>query len=495
MKRTKFNLSNYRLASMEMGKLYPVELQELLPGDTISSSSSAFIRFSPMLAPVLHPITVRIHKFVCPMRIIFPGWEDFITGGPDGNDQSVIPMGTVNNETDHSLLDYLGYPVDGTENSRFSWLPVYAFNKIWNEFYRDQDLQEEREETDLTIPHVAWAKDYYTAARPWPQKGNDVVIPIGTRAPVKGLGVGTAMPWEQSPSPDVVESDGEVRTYDFGWQDPRQDPQGNDAWVMARGEGVTSIPDIYADLSQATGISVTDLRNYFAQQRWQEARAQFGSRYTEYLAFLGVRSSDQRLQRPEYFGGGKSTASISEVLQTGTDENTPVGTLRGHGIAATRSRQARKFCEEHAYMITLMSIVPKNMYVNGCDRHWLKETRNEFWQREFEHVGQQQVWNGEVRVQPNGDPTVNKGTFGWSERYSEYRRTPSRVVGEFRDLLNYWHMGRTFETQPALNDEFIECNPTKRIFAEQTQDPLWCAVQNNSVARRLVSNTTIGRVK
>lgn len=498
MKRSKYNLSNYRLLTAEMGKLYPVQLQEILPGDTLQVSSSAFIRFSPMLAPVLHPITIRLHHWFVPNRILWDGWEDFITGGPDNDNTDLVPYFHMQDETCNDLVDYLGFPVDNVNNARCNSLPIRAYNKIWNEFYRDQDLQDEVDEDQTCIQHVSWQKDYFTTARPFPQKGPDIVLPLGDKAYLSGLGTGYDYNWNDN-TPTIFLEAFENEQYQ-SWGDPQGGTNPADRGPIVRGvirEGEqVRRPDVYADLSQATGISVTQLRDYFAQQRWAEARAQFGSRYTEYLRFLGVKSSDARLQRPEYVGGGKSTASISEVLQTGTDDSTPVGTLRGHGIGAVKTRRSRKFMEEHGYLLTLMSVVPKNIYVNGADRHFMKTDREEYWQREFEHIGQQAIWDGEIRMQASGDPAVNKATFGYSDRYGEYHSARSRVTGEFRDLLNYWHLGRNFgETQPALNEDFIQCRPTKRIFAEQTQDPLWIAVNNSTVARRLVNRTTIGRVK
>ncbi len=271
-------------------------------------------------------------------------------------------------------------------------------------------------------------------------------------------------------------------------------PNADQEWYI-RGTAATSgDPDIYADLSKATGITVNELREYFALQRYSEARAIYGSRYTEYLAYLGVRSSDARLQRPEYVGGGKATIAISEVLQTASDvENTsPVGTLRGHGIAGARTSTSRKFAEEHGYVMTLMSVVPKSVYMDGTDRHWSKAIKEDYWQRELEHVGQQAIYNQEVYFPVATEP---KGTFGYSDRYAEYRSGVSLVTGEFRDLLDYWHLAREFESMPVLNESFIQCVPSKRIFAEQTQNSLWCAINNRTVARRLVGRSTIGRVQ
>jgi len=250
---------------------------------------------------------------------------------------------------------------------------------------------------------------------------------------------------------------------------------------------------IYADLSSAGAINVNDFRRAFALQRYQEARARYGSRYTEYLRYLGVTPSDARLQRPEYLGGGTTRINFSEVLQTAADtpteprESFGVGDLYGHGIAGLRHRPIRRFMEEHGYIHSFLSVRPKGIYMQGINRTFLKQTKEDFWQRELQHIGQQEVWKGEVYLQ-NANTDV-RATFGYSDRYEEYRNTPSFVAGEFRDVLDYWHMGRDLPFDVELNDDFINCVPTKRIHNVQTNNALWCLVNNHVVARRLVSRT------
>ena len=198
---------------------------------------------------------------------------------------------------------------------------------------------------------------------------------------------------------------------------------------------------------------VRTVRLAFALQRYQEARAQYGSRYTEYLRYLGIRPSDARLQRPEYLGGGKQTVAFSEVLRTGNDPATatstePVGELLGHGIAALRSNRYRYFCEEHGYIYTLLSVRPRTMYQNGITRPWRRRTKEAYYQKELELVGQQEISNAEIY----SDGTANDElVFGYQDRYSEYRHTQSGVSGDFRGVLDYWHLGRKFSALPVLN--------------------------------------------
>ena len=470
MKRTKHNLSNYKLATMEMGKLYPVQLQEVLPGDSMQLSTSALIRMSPMLAPVMHPVTVRFHHWFVPNRILWDKWEDFITGGQDNQNADTPPQIDITDAdwTSGSIADMFGIPKpdDGTTLS-VNALPFYAYNMIWNEFYRDQDLQDERTPGIWGTPaSVSWRKDYFTGARPWAQKGNDIVLPIGTSAPLRTL------------------------------EDPDRTPaltrtpaSSEDGYVNINGRPAGET--VVADLSQATGVTATEFREFFALQRYAEARARYGSRYTEYLQYLGIKPSDARLQRPEYLGGGKSTIQFSEIMQTAYDENSPVGTLRGHGIGAVKTKHTRRFFEEHGHVITLMSVVPKSIYQDGVQRLFLKKDKEDFYQKELQSIGQQAIKQGEVYAK---DPTTVNNIFGYTDRYSEYNSTPSTVSGEFRDTLDFWHMARKFDTPPALNEDFIKCNPTKRIYASQNTNPLWVMINNTCVSRRLPRKVSVGRL-
>lgn len=220
----------------------------------------------------------------------------------------------------------------------------------------------------------------------------------------------------------------------------------------------------------------------------------YGSRFTEYLRYLGIRSSDARLQRPEYLGGGKQTLAFSEVLKTGAGEDPAeaIGTLKGHGIGALRSRTFRKFFEEHGHIISLLSVRPRTMYTNGVHRSWLRRTKEDYWQKELERIGQQEVFNSEVFA---ADPaTTGLGTFGYSDRYADYRHLPSQIAGDFRSTLDYWHLGRVFASAPALNASFVTCDPSKRVHAIQTEDVLWAMVSNSVRARRLVGRAGVGRI-
>jgi len=488
VKRSKHTLSNYRLLTCEMGNLIPIGLQEALPGDTFQLSSSAMVRVSPLAAPVMHPVTVRIHHFFVPHRLLWSGWEDFITGGPDGMNATSPPTVTVPGTVEGTLFDYLGIP-DNANGCAISALPLNGINLIWNEYYRDQDLQSERTSTDPTLPSIAWGKDYFTTARPWSQKGPDITVPIGDKAPVMGLTTNPAATWAAVGT--ARDGSGTIRS-----QPPGKSTQVGTWGYVIEDPDHPGYPGAYADLSMAGAANINDFRRAFALQRYQEARAQYGSRYTEYLRYLGVTPSDARLQRPEYIGGGSTRLNFSEVLQTAQADNPDretygVGDLYGHGVAGLRSGRVRRFIEEHGYIHSFISVRPRGIYQNGINRTFLKKTKEDFFQKELQYIGQQEVLDNEVYAKStNTDAHV----FGYSDRYAEYRSTPSLVTGEFRNLLDYWHMARQLPDTTTLNEDFVKCVPTKRIYNVQTNDVLWIQVNNNVVARRMVGKTPYARI-
>ena len=494
MKRSKQNLSHTHLLSAEMGQLYPIACVEALPGDTIQQHTNVLARVSPLAAPVMHPVTARIHHFFCPNRILWDGlatgdgagnsWENFITGGPDGNNAETPPTITTT-ITQNNLEDYFGIPrVAGIEVNA---LPFRAFNKIFNEYYRDQDLVTELAQDQTTIPKIAWEKDYFSSARPWTQKGPDVTLPLGAKAPIAHNAANGA-------NVDVYS--------DVNAAYKAMNASGTVTGSATAGAEASAL---YADLTNAIGGDINDVRKAFAIQRYQEARARYGSRYTEYLRYLGVNPKDSRLQRPEYLGGGHTQINFSEIMQTApnmTLDAVPTGSVRsntagygpgdlyGHGIAAMRSNKYRRFIEEHGYIISMLSVRPKTIYQDGIHRGFLRTTKEDYYQKELEHIGQQEIYNNEIYA----DAANGMDTFGYNDRYREYREHPSRVSAEFRDTLDYWHMSRQFSSAPTLNASFVECNPTKRIYNASTNHALWIMCQNKMVARRLVSRNASPRI-
>lgn len=492
MKRNKFNLSNTKLLSCDLGELVPIGLTEVLPGDSVQHSTHALLRCSPLLSPVMHPVHVHTHHWFIPNRLLWDNWEDFITGGPDGMNASVFPTITfAGGVAIGTLGDYLGVPT-GVNGISVSALPFRAYAMVFNEWYRDQDLvtpltistaDGNDTTTNTTLQNAAWEKDYFTASRPWEQKGPSITVPLGTSAPIKGIGLLNT----QAPSAGsaAVRETGATGTTTYPFYTQNTTPGSATFFRMAQGTAGGN-PLITADLSAASAITVNLLREALALQRFEEARARYGSRYTEYLRYLGVRSSDARLQRPEYLGGGRNTIQFSEVLQTAEGVDTPVGELRGHGIAAARSNRYRRFFEEHGYVLTLLSVRPKAIYMQGLPRTWNRRVKEDFWQKELEHIGQQEILNKELYAAH----TSPNGTFGFQDRYDEYRRAVSTVSGEFRSsLLDFWHFARNFSSDPALNSTFVKCVPTERPFAVPSQDVLYIMAKHSMVARRLVAPT------
>lgn len=503
-KRSKFSLSNYKILSMKMGWIVPVNLTEVLPGDTLQLSSGVFMRLAPMIAPVMHPVHMTIQHFYVPTRILWENFESFITGGADGADVSVPPTVTVTPEAS-TLPDYMGLPLGNA--IKVSALPFRAYASIYNNYFRDQDLVPELpvsladgpdETTSLTLQRPSWQKDYFTTARPWPQKGPQVSIPVqgspSSNATVRLADTkgGAVIPLLRSAaSPNVSASLAQLyigNTTSDGWT-----PNGGGALEVNNGLSsnqrhlvIDPNGSLYADLSNMSGVSIdiSSLREAMSLQRFEEHRALFGSRYEDYLRYIGVRPQDARLQMPEYLGGTSQTIQFSEVLQTGGDG--PIGGLFGHGISAMRSRRVRRFIPEHGFVMSLLYVRPIPVYTQGIERMWSRETKEDYWQKEFEHIGQQEVLNREVYADGSA---ADYETFGFQNRYDEYRRGVNTVAGEFRTNQDYWHMARIFANRPALNADFVTANPTDRIFqlTEQNSDQLYCMVQNNVVARRLVS--------
>lgn len=486
MKRNKFSLSHERLMSCIMGGLYPCSLFEVLPGDTIQMNTNMLLRASALLAPVMHKVDVRIHHWYVPYRLIWEDFEDFITGGADGLDASVYPTMTFNNPGLSTLADYMGIPPDVADNRAVSALPFRAYQLIWNEKYRDQDLQPavvvstasgDDTTTSRVIEHVCWEKDYLTSARPWESKGPSTTLAL----PVQGIGTELGIDFDVGTSPQVRESGTGVATFSPSyWELADNGVTGRSIYIEGATAAAGSLPNI------RTEMTVNALRETFALTQYQEARARYGSRYTEYLRYYGIRSSDARLQQPEYLGGGRNTIQFSEVLQTGvttSGNSAGVGTLRGHGINATRSNRFRRFIEEHGIIMTLVSVRPKAIYMQGLERMWNRRTKEDFFQKEFESLGQQEVLNKEVYM-AGASPD---GIFGYQDRYDEYRRQPSSVAGEFRtSILNFWHLAREFGSAPALNATFVSCVPTERVFTVNTQDVIYIQAHHSIQARRML---------
>jgi len=492
MKRHNHDLSYTNLASLQLGKLYPIADYEVLPGDSFKCRANAFIRMSPLVAPVMHPLVMRIHHFYVPNRLVWDEWTKFITG-----QTTVTPFPTIDlpgsDAAIGTLFDYFGLPIlSGAGAAEVAAFRIFAFNLIVNEYFLDQELQTPRDLDDITIPRVSWEKDYLTTARPDPQRGADVTLPIGGSAPVLGFGkLNQTFP---TAGQNVYESDGTTSTYANAAQ---INSGNNNTTFYVEEDGTTGNPNVRADLSSATAATVNEVRRAFALQRINEKLSRFGNRYPEWLkSFFGVSSSDSRIQRPEFLGSSRKVINISEVLSTAELSGSPVGHMAGHGVGLSTDNGFTKFFEEHGHVITCVSVRPAPMYQDGADRSWLRRDPLDFYNRELELIGQQEVLKGEVFL--TADETVNAETWGYSDRYREYKEKKSQVCGAFRSggIYDAWSFARKFPSLPALNGTFIECDPVTTPFADQTPDAdqLLLYVSNKCYAKRLVKKFTTPKI-
>lgn len=478
MKRNKFDLSHYRLLTCDMGELVPCGLMEVLPGDSFQQASSVLARLSPLNAPVMHPVHISLHHWFVPTRLLWDKWQDFITGGEDGLDASVAPVIGPNSPAHGSLADYLGVP-SANGSTPYSALPFRAYALIYNEHYRDQDLQAKvgfsigsgtDVTTNTTLKKANWERDFFVRARPFAQKG--AAVPL--TGSVTALQTGSA---------------GKLHTAATGVAPPSAALWADNASRELR-SGSAGGTGLYYDPNGTlqSGLTIDGLRRSLALQKFAEARARYGSRYSEYLRYLGVESSDGRLERPEYLGGGRTTVQMSEVLQTApttSGSQAGVADIKGHGIGTLRSNRYRRFFEEHGYVVSLLIVKPKTMYWKGLNKMWSRATRNDFYQRELEGIGQAEV----LRRELNTNATTPTAVFGYSDRYEEYRTAQSTVHGEFRSTMNHWHMARDLTGEPTLNGAFVEADPTKRVHAVSNADTCWVMVNHSVQARRMVGRS------
>lgn len=458
LRRSIHDLSYRKLFNCDMGQLIPVLHDEVVPGDIFNIGNEMVIRMQPLVAPVLHEINAYVHYFFVPYRILWDGWEEFITGGVDGDDASTIPLWQVSSGKDirYSLWDYFGFPANNSMAPDYYPIdfPRRCYAKIYNEWYRDQTLQTEVAETNEDILYRNWEKDYFTSALPWQQRGTAPALPIS------GL---TAAIWEDA----LFSSAGATVTNDQGFTNTASDaifrtPTG--------GSGAeTNAKNFFnantVDMSNATTFDVNDLRLVFSIQKWLERNARSGARYIEFLQshFAGVSPKDERLQRPEYIGGTQQPIIISEVLQTSETATSPQGNLAGHGISADSRHAGTYRVEEYGIIMGIMSIMPRANYSQGINRQWLRETRYDYYFPEFANLGEQAVTNAELFY--TFEANTDKAIFGYQGRYDEMRTKQDLFCADMRDTFQYWHLGRIFSSTPSLNSDFVKCNPRKDIFA------------------------------
>lgn len=485
------NLDHDRLFSMDMGKLVPVLVTDVLPGDRWNIKVEHMTRFAPMQAPVMHNMYAKVLYWYIPYDILWPNWRDFIE---DFDTPPVFPTVRYDAVQAGHLSDYMRIPV-GTYPDPLIVSAMYlsAYAKCIDEWYRDQNLQP----TDRWFPladgdntaafigaglhgqpiNVCWEKDLYTSSLPWQQKGNPVTLPLGTTANLTfdptsgdtnfftpagadsalgGVNLGVNLP--------------NVGLFDSGGVKARIDVTKNHL----------------VDLTNATAATINDLRRAEALQQFLELDARAGTRYNEKIwAHWHVRTPDATLHRPQYMGGYKSNVVISEVLQTSESSTTPQGTMAGHGINIGQSRRIGGEFTQHGCIIGIMHVLPKTMYFQGLPKHFRKFDAIDFGWPLFAHLGEDSVKNSEIYAQQGA--AARDGIFGYQERNYEYRSIENSIHGDFVSTMDFWHFGRKFATPPALNSDFVTADPTTAPFAVVTGvHHLWVHLFHNiSVVRKL----------
>jgi len=536
-----FDLSHDLKFTMKMGMLIPTTVVDCVPGDNFKIGFENMLRFTTLLAPIMHRVKVTTHYFFVPNRIIWDNWENWITGNLDVEPPYFFPTVRTFAELPANPLqsgvrkgspaDYMGVPVyaDPTpgHQPKISALPFAAYAKIWKEFYMDQNNTTQALQDRMTVMSElvdgyngdrsaigdpdewaifglkftenqclprAWSHDYFTSALPYAQKGDQVFMPIGDFNDVSIYTDPSVMPAPQNTGGRIKKTDGTFitssgnietsstgifRTAISGNPPSYYDPNGS----------------MFADMSelQAGAASINNLRRAFRLQEWLEKNARGGTRYAEsILSHFGVRSRDSRLQRPEYLGGSVQNMVISEVLstaQTLTDTNTvanPVGQMSGHGISVGGSKVLNYYCEEHGHIIGLLSVMPDTAYSQGIHKKFSRFDRLEYYWPTFANIGEQPITNQEIFWDSQSTSQESADTFGYVPRYAEYKYENNRIAGDFRETLNFWHLGREFASTPALNEEFIYPDPTTfdRIFAVADQDQIYAHVLNKIKAQR-----------
>ena len=476
--RSVFDRSHGYKTTFDSGFLVPFYVDEVLPGDSFKLTATLFARLATPIVPFMDNLYLETFFFFVPNRLVWDDWQKFNgeQKNPTDTTDFLIPTVSGTNVQNQTLWDYFGLPTNVNEALKVNALPFRAYNLIFNEWFRDENLQESLKVptgdgpdslSDYNLVRRGKRHDYFTSCLPWPQKGPGVEISIGGQATVNITpnGAPTFLS-NAAPAPlngfMLPNSGNDVHV-------AMTEPQRQASYLSWLNPALSAT----ADLSTARPISINDLRQAFQIQKLYERDARGGTRYTEILrSHFGVISPDARLQRPEYLGGSSARISINPVQQTSsTNETTPQGNLAAYGVVSDSFHGFSKSFVEHGYVFGFVNVRADLTYQQGLNRMWSRQGRFDFYWPVLAHLGEQAVLNKEIYAQGTAD---DDKVFGYQERYAEYRYYPGQITGKFRSTdpqpLDSWHLAQKFSSLPTLSPQFIQDNPpVERVIAVQNE--------------------------